>query len=288
MPSQLSSPDETTSVRAAFRADTRRGARRRRGIGVWLLVLLAAGARPLAAQSPAVEAAYRDLPDPAAVERVHRAARPDQLDHGVLGARQEAGHAVLDQLGEAPATEPGDRTAGQQRLDDDQPEGLVPFDRREQGARVAQERRLPVHPDGPQPGDSRRAQSRQHLRLAVGPVRGMDRAGHPDWDAGPRRRVDGRDRPLLPREASHEADVGLRPVRPPVPPGVEAVMDHGAPVVGAARSQRFARRGLQTVRRRPVHRPKRLRALSGWSTIRHPVSSSCAARTPAPWFSAPP
>ena len=61
----------------------------------------------------------------------------------------------------------------------------------------------------------------------------MDAAGHPDRHAGPRGGVDGRHRALVTGKPSHEADIGLRPLAPLVPAGVQAMMDHGGRIVSA-------------------------------------------------------
>src|SRR5579883_136369 len=90
----------------------------------------------------AAETFDRPCPAPYAVEPVERTADPDQLCHLLDIAHEEPGDAGLDQLRCAPARKGDDRAPAEHGLDHDEPERLLPLERNERHAGIAEQRRF--------------------------------------------------------------------------------------------------------------------------------------------------
>ena len=134
----------------------------------------------------------------------------DGPDHGIGIVDDEAGLAVVDQLGDAGAAHADDRRARRERLDHDEPERLVPRDREEERRRLGEKARFRGFVDLADEADALTIDVWLDLRLEPRPIALVDLAREEQASPGRRATSTATSAPLdgekRPRKASGASD----------------------------------------------------------------------------------
>ena len=134
----------------------------------------------------------------------------DGPDHGIGIVDDEAGLAVVDQLGDAGAAHADDRRARRERLDDDEPERLVPRDREEERRRLGEQTRFRGFVDLADEADALTIDVWLDLRLEPRPIAVVDLAREEQASPGAARHVDRHIGALGRGEAAEEGERRIR------------------------------------------------------------------------------
>src|SRR5262245_34370929 len=120
----ISSGRDVTTLHRLERLRLPRGSRRPRGARDVLVHALVVGHHARAAES-----CDRATTAALAVDPLERTSFDDEVSHLFTVLHDVSGDALLDELRYTAAAESDDRATGQHRLDEDEPERLIPFDR---------------------------------------------------------------------------------------------------------------------------------------------------------------